>query len=223
MRIRLFHFSHLAALTLLLSGCRDGAPNSEATAPDPADLPASSLAVGGSEIVRFKLQGNTASASIHLEQPQMVMGSVEVTQNCCSEIAGQTILFYSLSSCDPVTGDCVIFQEGVGTIPARDFFVRGSVTTLRTNTAANPSFSRLTGPGGPIVLQWKRTSERVSELQQRSRTRTKGVEMSRNRFVLTSSSAIASGTIFGLTIKPGNSDASVGAIRSGEFAISKLP
>jgi hypothetical protein len=223
MRIHLVHFSHFAAFTLLLSGCRDGALSSEATAPDPADLPASNLAVGGTEIVRFKIRGNHASASIHLEQPQFVMGSVEISQNCCSEIAGQTVLFYSLSTCDLLTGDCVQFQEGVGTIPAGDFIVRGNVSTLRTNTAANPSFSRLTGPGGPIVLRWKGTSERVSQLRTDSRTRTKGVEMSRSRFVSTSSSAIASGTMFGLTIKPGNSEASVGAIQSGEIAVSKVP
>jgi hypothetical protein len=222
MRNRLVHFSHFAALTLLLSGCRDGGPNSEATALDPADPPASSPALGGTENIHFKARGAHTVAGFTLEQPgNVVFGHISVQRGGINH-PGETLLFYFLTSCDHLTGECAFLEEGIGIIPNGDFTVNGKHSTLRTNTAANPSFILLTGSGGPIVLQWTRTTDLVSQLQEHRRTRTKALQMARERISSTSSTAIASGTMFGRTL--GNSThAEVGITRTGSIVLSKVP
>jgi hypothetical protein len=224
MRNRLIHLSQFAAFILLLSGCTDGAPSSEATAPETADPAASSSAVGGTEIVRFKAQGSHATAGFMLEQPgHIVFGHIEVQRGGINN-PGETLLFYFLNRCERLGtdhGDCVFLEEGVGTIPNGDFTVRGNVSTLRTNTAANPSFILLAGSGGTIVFQWTRTTERVSQIQEHRRTRMKGVEMFHERRSSSSSTAITGGTMLGFTIQaaPGF----VGATRTGSIVLSKVP
>jgi hypothetical protein len=223
MRIRPVHFSHFIASTLLLAGCRDAGPNAEATAPDPADLPASSSAVGGTEVVHFKARGEGALVNFTVEQPRrIVSGTIDVFRGAFSS-EGETVLLYSLLSCDRLTGECAMLEEGVGTIPNGDFTVRGIHTTLRTNTSAtaNPSFDRFLGSGGPIVFRWTRTNAFVSQFHQQFRTRTKGLRIDHVDEAGTFSSAIASGTIFGLTVKP--TSANVATIRRGTLLVSKVP
>jgi hypothetical protein len=132
-------------------------------------------------------------------------------------------LLYSLFSCDRLTGECATIEEGAGAIPNGHFSVQGRLSTLRINTsaAASPSFDRLLGSGGPIVFQWTRTTASVSQFHRQVRLRTKGVQTEHLQEAGTFSSAIASGTFLGVTVKP--TSAEVGATRSGRIVISKVP
>lgn len=67
-----------------------------------------------------------------------------------------TMLFYLISDCDGAVG-CVFVEAGSGEIPNGDLKGNGAVMTLATNTsaAANPSFVRFRGNGGPIALEWR--------------------------------------------------------------------
>jgi hypothetical protein len=219
------YYGALGLGILLATGCESGSTKSETTAPEVVDAPVNASSSAGASTFHFKSRGPQAQLFFFEEGPSgVVFGDLQVERSE-TKTSRETLLFYSIQRCDPTTGECELLEQGSGLIPNGDFVAGRRVVTLHTNTSteANPAFDRAGGSGGPITLQWTRTSAFVNDFHGHSRVQFEGVVIEKSQFAGTFSSALAQGSISGVAVSPASSSGTIGIVRNGLLVIQKGP
>jgi hypothetical protein len=208
------------SIILTVGACESEPTKSELTAPEISEPMAGAISSSRAQILQLKSKGPIATLSFFSEGPEgLVIGDLQVGREE-SQGEQQTFLFYSILRCDPVSGDCVPMEEGGGLIPNRDFVWgrREARLTTEISLETTPDFQVITGSGGPIFLEWTRTSAFITDFHTQARTRGPGISIERFRSAGTFWSAVTQGSIFSVDVA---SLGMLGTVRSGTLIIFK--
>jgi hypothetical protein len=128
-------------------------------------------------------------------------GNADVTRGGTPQTP-ETFLSYNVVECSP--SFCTSLAGGFGKIPNGHFSANGSTYRVSTNTTGNPEFFTFVGPTGNVTIEWVGNGlfeNRFSGTQQFTTPDTR--EQQAGQF--SSTSAVATGSVVGFTIAPGNS------------------
>lgn len=128
-------------------------------------------------------------------------GNADVTRGGTLQTP-ETFLSYNVVECSP--SFCTSLAGGFGKIPNGDFSANGSTYRVSTNTTGNPEFFTFVGPTGNVTIEWVGNGlfeNRFDGTQQFTTPDTR--EQQAGQF--SSTSAVATGSVVGFTIAPGNS------------------
>jgi hypothetical protein len=188
-----------------------GKPDRQSTPSDPAGTPAFSATAGQASTFHFTSNGDFGEVSWFAQDGagNSSFGFVFVTRGGLPKNT-VTFLFYDVTVCDP--SFFCSEQFGNGPIPNGDLSGGGQALkplTLATNTANNPNFENVGGPGGQVTVEWVNNSLSQTRSTGTSETRFENVIL-RTEGTSISVSATATGSVVGTTI-PSASDGFVDA------------
>jgi hypothetical protein len=201
-------------ITLALSTACDRQPTepsvgsgAQSASSGPENLPLAAVAMG-KHVSRYTSDGDFASVFSSDGATYLFLTVSRYTDR----ISSGTTLYYDLYQCSEI--ECRDIEAGFGSIPDGDLKVTGTGhTTLRTNTAG-AGFSRWSGAGGDIAVEWE--PKRDFEYSTKGTTDARYGEIRyRSSGTTTYRSASLSGTVIGHAVSGSlYSDGQVGSSKS---------